>query len=219
MSCTRPLEYSPTLVAGKGGAWSHRAHEGSCHPGLRRPVASFPLAETPARSRLVSAACAAAALAIAGCTSDAPDDDAATRPSLRFDTATIHIVTRTDTIRLGVELAVSGEQKSTGLMERRQLADSAGMLFVYDSVQPPDAGFWMYRTRIPLDIAYTDPAGRIRAIEHMVPCESAIPQGCPTYPPGVPYQYALEVNGGFFARRRVTVGDSVALGEGLKSLK
>jgi len=28
------------------------------------------------------------------------------------------------------------------------------MLFVYDSTQPPDAGFWMYRTRIPLDIAF-----------------------------------------------------------------
>jgi uncharacterized membrane protein (UPF0127 family) len=102
-------------------------------------------------------------------------------------------------------------------MERRQLADTAGMLFVYDSVQPPDAGFWMYRTRVPLDIAYIDSAGRIRAIEHMVPCESAIPQGCPTYPPGVPYQYALEVNGGFFARRRIAVGDSVNVREALRA--
>jgi hypothetical protein len=30
----------------------------------------------------------------------------------------------------------------------------AGMLFVYDSTQPGNAGFWMYRTRIPLDIAF-----------------------------------------------------------------
>jgi uncharacterized protein len=170
-------------------------------------------------SRLLIAAYAAAALAIAGCTSDASDGDAATASSLRFDTATVRIITQTDTIRLAVELAVSSEQKSTGLMERRQLADTAGMLFLHDSVQPPDAGFWMYRTRIPLDIAYIDPAGRIRAIEHMVPCESAIPQGCPTYPPGVPYQYALEVNSGFFARRRVTVGDSIFLGEAQRPLK
>jgi len=105
------------------------------------------------------------------------------------------------------------------LMERRQLADTAGMLFVYDSVQPPDAGFWMYRTRIPLDIAYMDPAGRIRAIRHMAPCESAIPQACPTYPPGVPYQYALEVNGGFFARRRVAVGDSVDVGAATRATR
>jgi uncharacterized membrane protein (UPF0127 family) len=156
---------------------------------------------------------AAAALAIAACTGDAPDDAPATRSSLHFDTAAIRIIAQTDTIRLAVEVAVSGEQKSTGLMERRQLADTAGMLFVYDSVQPPDAGFWMYRTRIPLDIAYMDPAGRIRAIRHMVPCESAMPEGCPTYPPGVPYQYALEVNGGFFARRGVVLGDSVDVGD------
>ena len=166
------------------------------------------------RRHLSVSVCAAAALAIAGCASDAPADDPATPPSLRFDRSAVRIITATDTIPLAVELAVSGEQKSTGLMERRQLADTAGMLFVYDSSQPPDAGFWMYRTRIPLDIAYVDSAGRIRAIQHMAPCESAIPEGCPTYPPGVPYQYALEVNGGFFARRRVTVGDAV-LGEAL----
>jgi len=175
--------------------------------------------EPDAWRRLAIAGCAAAALAITGCTGDAPDDRAATPPSLRFDTATVRVITQTDTIPLAVELAVSREQKSTGLMERRELADSAGMLFAYDSVQPPDAGFWMYRTRIPLDIAYIDPAGRIRAIRHMVPCESAMPEGCPTYPPGVPYQYTLEVNGGFFARRRVAVGDSIFLGEALRRLE
>jgi uncharacterized membrane protein (UPF0127 family) len=153
--------------------------------------------------------CTAAALTIAGCRGDRADADAEAPPSLRFDTAAVRIITQNDTIRLVVELAVSGEQKSTGLMERRQLADTAGMLFVYDSIQPPEAGFWMYRTRIPLDIAYTDAAGRIRAIRHMVPCEGRIPESCPTYPPEVPYQYALEVNGGFFARRRVVVGDSI----------
>jgi uncharacterized membrane protein (UPF0127 family) len=176
-------------------------------------------AELHMSSRLVMAGCVAAALAIAGCTSDAADDGAATRSSLHFDTAAVRIITKTDTIRLAVELADSREQKSTGLMERRQLADSAGMLFVYDSLQPPEAGFWMYRTRIPLDIAYMNPAGRIRAIQLMVPCESAIPQGCPTYPPGLPYQYALEVNGGFFARRGVAVGDSIFLGAALRRLK
>jgi uncharacterized membrane protein (UPF0127 family) len=170
-------------------------------------------------ARFIIAVCAVATCAIAGCTSDAAEDDPATPLSLRFDTASVRIVTQNDTIRLAVELAVSSEQKSTGLMERRQLPDTAGMLFVYDSVQPEDAGFWMYRTRIPLDIAYLDPTGRIRAIKHMVPCEAALPQGCPTYPPGVPFQYALEVNGGFFARRRVIVGDSVALGGALRRIR
>jgi uncharacterized protein len=157
---------------------------------------------------LVPAACA-----MAGCTGDSREDDSAPVVNLRFESAPLRVITRTDTIHLVVELAASGEQKTTGLMERRQLADTAGMLFVYDSLQPPDAGFWMYRTRIPLDIAYADASGRIRSIQHMVPCETSIPQACPTYPPGVPYQYALEVNGGFFARRGVAVGDSIGIRE------
>jgi uncharacterized membrane protein (UPF0127 family) len=160
-----------------------------------------------------------AACAIAGCTGDASDDSASAATNLRFATAPVQIVTRTDTIRLVVELAVSGEQKSTGLMERRQLADTAGMLFVYDSLQPPEAGFWMYRTRIPLDIAFADASGRIRAVRQMVPCETALPEGCPTYPPDVPYQYALEVNRGLLARRGVAVGDSIALEEAVRAAR
>jgi uncharacterized protein len=163
-------------------------------------------------TRLAIARCITTAWAIAGCTGDARDDDAATQPAMRFESAPIRIITRNDTVRLAVELAASGEQKTTGLMERRHLPDTAGMLFVYDSLQPPDAGFWMYRTRIPLDIAFLDASGRVRAIKQMVPCETTLPEGCPTYPPGVPYQYALEVNAGFFARRRVAVGDSVDVG-------
>jgi uncharacterized protein len=153
----------------------------------------------------------------AACGSDEREEEAATPVNLRFESAPLRVVSRSDTIRLVVELAASGEQKTTGLMERRQLADTAGMLFVYDSLQPPDAGFWMYRTRIPLDIAYADASGRIRSIQHMVPCETTMPQGCPTYPPGVPYQYALEVNGGFFARRGVVLGDSIGVRDVLRS--
>jgi uncharacterized protein len=167
-------------------------------------------------TRFIAAVYTAAALIVAGCTGDAGEADTATAVRLHFDTASVRIITQTDTIRLAVELAVSGEQKSTGLMERRQLADTAGMLFVYDTLQPEDAGYWMYRTRIALDIAYIDAGGRIRAIARMVPCEASIPQGCPTYPPGVPFQYALEVNGGFFARRGVAIGDSVTVGDALR---
>ena len=93
-----------------------------------------------------------------------------------------------------------------GLMERQRLADSAGMLFVYDSTQPPNAGFWMFRTRIPLDIAFLDSAGVVRAIRAMTPCEALLAQGCPTYDPGVPYRYALEVNAGYFQKHGIIVG-------------
>jgi uncharacterized membrane protein (UPF0127 family) len=169
--------------------------------------------------RAIAAGGVTALYAIAGCTSDTSkqDTDTVTPVSLRFESAPLRVVTKSDTVRLVVELAVSAEQKSTGLMERRQLADTAGMLFVYDSLQPPDAGFWMYRTRIPLDIAFADATGRIRAIRHMVPCEARIPEGCPIYPPDVPYQYALEVADGLLARRGVAVGDSIAIAAALRT--
>lgn len=130
---------------------------------------------------------------------------------MSFDTARVRLARPNDTIPLLLELAVSHKQKTMGLMERRRVDDDAGMLFVYDSIQPPDAGFWMYRTRIPLDIAFLDSAGVIRAVRSMTPCVATIVQGCPTYAPGVPYRYALEVNAGFFARHGVTVGHSLVL--------
>ena len=148
---------------------------------------------------------------VAGCTAKPADDDGAYEHVMSFDTAHVRLIRQRDTIRLGLELAVSSAQKTMGLMERRYLAADAGMLFVYDSIQPGDAGFWMYRTRIPLDIAFLDSAGVIRSVRSMTPCPTTIAQGCPTYTPDVPYRFALEVNAGFFARRGVGVGDSLLL--------
>ena len=150
-------------------------------------------------------------VAAGGCGGEPPPDDGAYERVMSFDTARVRLPRKGDTLRLALELAVSPEQRSMGLMERRRLADDAGMLFVYDSIQPPDAGFWMYRTRIPLDIAFLDSAGVIRAVRSMTPCAATIAQGCPTYTPGVPYQFALEVNAGYFARHGIGVGDSVLL--------
>jgi uncharacterized membrane protein (UPF0127 family) len=152
---------------------------------------------------------------LAGCRSEnekAKDDDAYGHV-MSFDSARVRLARGSDTIPLRVELAVKPEQKSMGLMERRRLAEDTGMLFVYDSTQPPDAGFWMYRTRIPLDIAFADSAGVIRSIRSMVPCPTEVAQGCPTYTPDVPYQYALEVNAGYFARHGIAVGNTLILNE------
>jgi uncharacterized protein len=148
---------------------------------------------------------------LVSCTSEPAADDDAYEHVMSFDTAHVRLARERDTLRLALELAISDEQKTMGLMERRRLADDAGMLFVYDSTQPPDAGFWMYRTRIPLDIAFLDSAGVIRALRSMTPCPTTIAQGCPSYTPDVAYRYALEVNAGFFARHGITIGHSLLL--------
>jgi uncharacterized membrane protein (UPF0127 family) len=128
-----------------------------------------------------------------------------------FDSTRLRIVTGSDTVRLLVEVARTAAQKTQGLMERQALPDSAGMLFVYDENQPADAGFWMFRTRIPLDIAFADSAGVVVSIRSMEPCSARLAAGCPTYAPGAEYRYALEVNAGLFRRRDIRVGSRMLI--------
>jgi uncharacterized membrane protein (UPF0127 family) len=151
----------------------------------------------------------AACVAIAGCDGDAEQTDYG--GVVHFDTATIRILTPRDSLPLRVEIASSAEQRTMGLMERTVLPESAGMLFLYPSDQPATAGFWMFRTRIPLDIAFLDSSGAVVAIRSMVPCGAELAAGCPSYEPGVPYRAALEVNAGYFQRHGVAAGSRVRL--------
>ncbi|PRY72527.1 DUF192 domain-containing protein [Halomonas ventosae] len=112
--------------------------------------------------------------------------------------------------RLEVEVARTIPQRSRGLMARDRLAERAGMLFLYDRPQSSRNGFWMYRTRIPLDIAFIDEAGRIAEIHRMEPCTASRPGECPVTRPVVPYRAALEVNAGAFEAMGVAAGDCVS---------
>lgn len=154
----------------------------------------------------------AALLVTAACNGDADSDGDEPWVSLvTFDSASAVVMTATDTLPLRLEVAARDDQRAYGLMERPHLDEDAGMIFVYDDEQPEDAGFWMYRTRIPLDIAYLGEDGTILRIVAMEPCASADPRGCRSYPPGVAYHAALEVNRGWFARHGVGVGDRVVI--------
>jgi uncharacterized membrane protein (UPF0127 family) len=164
-------------------------------------------------ARRAAAALAASLLAAACGGGDGRTVDSAPASALQYDTARVRITTPTDTIPLTVELARTDEQKQLGLMERRTLGERAGMLFVYDTEQSDSSGFWMYRTRIPLDIAFIDSTGTIRSIRTMQPCTSDLAGACPSYIAGARYRAALEVNAGFFERHRVQVGHLVVLGD------
>ncbi len=154
-------------------------------------------------------------LAALGCGSQ-ERSEADSAPVLPFASAPLYMFAGADTVRLWAQVARSADQQTLGLMERRHLADTAGMIFLYPSEQPPSAGFWMFRTRIPLDIAFADSLGTIRAIQHMVPCPTDLAQGCPSYAPGVPYRSALEVNAGYFARHGLDIGSRIGLPDTLR---
>lgn len=107
---------------------------------------------------------------------------------------------------LALEVAATSRQRRLGLMGRDSLAPDGGMLFVYDEKQSADHAFWMYETRIPLDIAFLDHAGEIRSINRMAPCTTE-KEACPRYPAGAPFWMALEVNAGYFNDNGIDVGD------------
>jgi uncharacterized membrane protein (UPF0127 family) len=151
-------------------------------------------------------------LVTAACGRDDRSSPEELEPLVTFETTTLRIETASDTFQITAELAETAEQRAYGLMERSSLPDDHGMLFTYAEPQAPDAGFWMYRTLIPLDIAFLDDEGRVIAFHAMEPCASPYPQVCRTYAPGAPYRSALEVARGYFQRRGVAIGDRIVPG-------
>jgi uncharacterized protein len=126
-----------------------------------------------------------------------------------FGSAQVCIQTASAAILVPVEVARTEAQRAQGLMDRDRLAPNAGMLFIFSSLQPPQSAFWMYRTRIPLDIAFLGRQGEIVSIKTMQPCKSVNALQCPTHAAGAEFAAALEVNHGFFKAKGVRVGDRV----------
>lgn len=146
--------------------------------------------------------------ALAACGESAP----AYVSPVEFDTARAVIRTPSgDSVPLLLEVARSERQHQFGLMARPGLDPMSGMVFLYPADQPDSAGFWMWRTRMPLDIAFMDSAGVILTTFTMQPCSTDMyadvcMREAAGYVPGVPYRSALEVNAGFFAKHAVAKG-------------
>ena len=121
-------------------------------------------------------------------------------------------ISQHNTVPVLLEIARTPAQRRYGLMERESLDSHAGMLFVYPEFRPPEHGFWMYNTRIPLDIAYLDDKGRIVSIRTMEPCPSEQGSQCPSYPAGTRFIRAVEMNAGFFSGNGIGVGDRLVTG-------
>jgi uncharacterized protein len=150
-----------------------------------------------------------ALLGTAGCEDEEPIPPPLTELAVDFETGTVVIESATDTFTLGVEVAESATQRARGLMQRSTLHPDSGMIFLFEDEQPPEESFWMYNTLIPLSIAFIDSQGRIGSIREMEPCTSPYPQWCIYYESGVPFQWALEANAGYFESRGIQVGDRV----------
>jgi uncharacterized membrane protein (UPF0127 family) len=102
-----------------------------------------------------------------------------------------------------VEIAATPAERAQGLMGRRQMPTSAGMLFVYPDAR--EVSFWMHDTPLPLDILYIDATGRVAKI-----ARNATPFDDTPIPSGARVQYVLEINGGLSARLGIREGAELA---------
>lgn len=103
---------------------------------------------------------------------------------------------------VAVELARNDAERAKGLMFRTQLAEDAGMLFLFDEATVHE--FWMKNTLIPLDMIFISDDGRITGI-----VARAIPGDLSPRSAGGRSRYVLEVNGGWAERHGVRAGDRV----------
>ncbi|MGL4279591.1 MAG: DUF192 domain-containing protein [Albidovulum sp.] len=101
--------------------------------------------------------------------------------------------------RFAVEIADDDAERAKGLMFRKELSASAGMLFIYE--RPQSVAFWMKNTLIPLDMVFIGADGRVNGVH-----AGAIP-GDLTPIPGPPETLmVLEIKGGLAARLGLAEG-------------
>src|ERR1700686_418575 len=85
----------------------------------------------------------------------------------------LEIVTKSGVQVFSVEMATTEEEKTTGLMYRKELADGKGMLFDFSPEQ--EVSMWMKNTYIPLDMIFIRADGRIlRIAENTEPLSTRI---------------------------------------------
>jgi hypothetical protein len=113
----------------------------------------------------------------------------------------VTIVTAQGRHAFTVELAATPDTRRQGLMHRRELAQDAGMLFIFERRGP--RSFWMKNTLIALDMLFLVGDGRIVYIHH-----NAQPHSLTAISPAAAVA-VLEINGGLSRRLGIKVGDQV----------
>ena len=100
------------------------------------------------------------------------------------------------------EVANTFETRARGLMYRKTMSTSEGMLFVFPSEER--LCMWMRNTYLPLSVAFIDTDGAILNIEDMQP------QTDDSHCAVKPARYALEMNQGWFAKRGIRPGTKIS---------
>jgi uncharacterized protein len=121
---------------------------------------------------------------------------------LPTDSEPLVIDTRNGPVAFSVELALSPDDRASGLMNRESMPADHGMLFKFD--QTRQVLMWMKNTPLALDMIFIDANGVVaRIAENTTPFSETI------IPSVAPVRYVLELNGGTAAKRGISAGDKV----------
>ena len=99
------------------------------------------------------------------------------------------------------EVARTTATRTLGLMQRKAMAQGAGMVFWFD--EAAQHCMWMKNTLIPLSVAFIDERGAIVNIADMKPLDET--SHCALQP----VRYALEMNQGWFKMRGIGPGVTI----------
>jgi uncharacterized protein len=116
---------------------------------------------------------------------------------------TLEIASKSGVHVFAVELAVTDEERSRGLMFRRSVPEGQGMLF--DFKRDQDISMWMKNTYVSLDMIFIRGDGRILRI-----AENTEPESERIIPSGGPVRAVLEVVAGTARKYGIEPGDRVA---------
>jgi uncharacterized protein len=115
----------------------------------------------------------------------------------------LEIASKTGVHVFSIELAVTDEERSRGLMFRRSVPESYGMLF--DFKRDQEVTMWMRNTYVSLDMIFIQSDGRIRRIAENTETESD-----KIIPSGGQVRAVLEVAAGTARKLGIEAGDRVA---------
>ena len=107
-----------------------------------------------------------------------------------------------ETLPFNVELAITPPQQAQGLMFRTEMAENAGMMFIFNLASP--LSFWMKNTLIPLDMLFIGEDGTILHIH-----KNAVPNDLTSIPSKFPSKAVLELNGSTTDKMGIKEGDVV----------
>ncbi len=120
-----------------------------------------------------------------------------------FEKSKLAIVSTSGRHVFDVELAVTPNQRSQGLMFRYEMAPEAGMLFDFGPTERRQS-MWMKNTYIPLDMLFIKADGRIESI-----AERTVPRSLEVISSRGRVRAVLELNGGTASRLGIRPGDRV----------